>query len=440
MNIIAEHKDEIYYCKMEGHFFSITDLKWQLNKEISLVPSDVTDRLPEVAKEGYLYTLAHFTTEFSPGYVYNIHRIFYKLVSSVSFDVIDSETILKFNALLPEKANYGLYAVKSFIRKWLDFGYDGVHSSALSVLEKIKIETTCYGDNVKRRDPDNGPFTDDEMSLIIRKVEELFHLGKIDLSLYCFIHLLIYTGRRPLQLTTLRIKDLIRDESEWRLRIPRIKQGLSFRASFEDKVISEHLYHHLDRLSQQTISYLEKKLNVCLSNRVKGELPIFISRKIMKTCNSQADLDTLLVSDLLHAKNEILAQRMKKMTNKYEIISTRTNKPIHLHPRRFRYTLGTQMAKDGASVSVIARALDHSSVSSAGIYIKNTPDNVKDIDDRMSLFLAPLSKVFLGADTVFNSRKFTEIVNHAFGIKPEAEKTIKCFECKLFRPWTGETE
>ncbi|MDQ6674514.1 MAG: tyrosine-type recombinase/integrase, partial [Chloroflexota bacterium] len=52
------------------------------------------------------------------------------------------------------------------------------------------------------------------------------------------------------------------------------------------------------------------------------------------------------------------------------LISPRTGKPLHLTPRRLRYTLATEMAREGASRHKIADVLDHTDLQNVEVYIE----------------------------------------------------------------------
>ncbi|EIO12633.1 site-specific recombinase, phage integrase family domain protein, partial [Escherichia coli PA32] len=59
---------------------------------------------------------------------------------------------------------------------------------------------------------------------------------------------------------------------------------------------------------------------------------------------------------------------------------------------------------------MIAKALDHKSVNSSIIYIKNNPDNVYDIDKRLSAFFNPLSNILMGIEIEENKNFFIKFV------------------------------
>jgi integrase len=115
------------------------------------------------------------------------------------------------NVYLGSARNYKLNIVKAFITKWKKLNYP-VEATALRMLEKIKIIPNQTGEAVKRRDPNKGPLTETELNNIINAVRKFYHEKKIQCFLYCYILLLAITGRRPLQLISLKAKDLIKNE------------------------------------------------------------------------------------------------------------------------------------------------------------------------------------------------------------------------------------
>lgn len=145
-----------------------------------------------------------------------------------------------------------------------------------------------------------------------------------------------------------------------------------------------------------------------------------------------------MATDFLHMKNSFISKELDKITTKFNIQSSRTHNPIRLNARRFRYTLGSRLAKEGASVEVIAKALDHKSINSSGIYVKNSPDNVHYIDMKLHSFFEPLSKIFQDSDSTQNKKLFTEYVLNSFGFTDCKHEKIECLTCKNFRAWSSE--
>ncbi|MGC1072351.1 tyrosine-type recombinase/integrase [Pantoea agglomerans] len=438
MNLSLKVEEVSYKAKMNDYYFRLTDEKWKLDKSITISPIEVIKNTSSDIQYGYIHTLAYFASNFSGGYVSAINNSFKKFFTTSEIKIIDGESILRFKAGLKEHEVYCLCRMKSFLERWMNFNYPGIHSSSVVVFNDMKVKRGAIGEAVKRRDPNAGPFTDNELYMLKTKTQELLSEGKINLSLFCFLHLLISTGRRPVQLTSLKHIDLKKDEKGANINIPRVKQQLTFRESFTSNILAERLFSSLLQLKEQTIKYIETKFGEELEQHVKDLLPIFLNNDAVNSCTSLLDLKQKIYSDFLHAQNELLTNKLRNMAKQYGLISERTGNIIKLNPRRFRYTLGSILAKNGASISEIAQALDHSDISSAGIYIKNVADNVAKIDSHMNKFLSPLSNVFMGLDVESNSQEFINVIKDAFCINESVQNEIKCFECKKFNQWRTE--
>lgn len=438
MNLSLKIEEASYKAKMNGYYFKLTDEKWKLDKSITISPIEVIKNASSDIQSGYIHTLAYFASNFSGGYVSAINNSFKKFFTISQIKVIDGESILRFKAGLKEHEMYCLCCMKSFLERWVNFNYPGIHSSSVAIFNEIRVNRGAIGEAVKRRDPNAGPFTDNELNMLTTKTKDLLSEGKVDLSLFCFLNLLISTGRRPVQLTSLKHIDLKEDDKGVYIDIPRVKQQLTFRESFTSNILAEELFSLLLQLNERTTNQIEEKFGVKLEQHVKDLLPVFLNKEAVNSCTSLIDLKQKISSDFLHAKNESLTNELSKMAKLYAFISERTGAVIKLNPRRFRYTLGLILAKNGASISEIAQALDHSNISSAGIYIKNIADNVVIIDSHMNKFLSPLSNIFMGLDVESNSQEFINVIKDAFCIKEIVQNEIKCFECKKFNQWRTE--
>jgi integrase len=421
---------------MNGYSFKISDKKWQLDKETSVYPYKVVDKMPESLKIGYLNTLAYFSTEYSSCYIKNINSMFKIWVKLMTINTIDDKAVYQLNIHFGPKKNHQLNTVKTFIKKWKKLNYPGVDSTAFRMMDKIKIHTNLAGEAVKRRDPNKGPLTEDEMNTILKSIRKLFLQKKIEGFLYCYITLLAKTGRRPLQLISLKAKDLIKREGDYFLNIPKIKQRKEFRSEFNMKVIDEDLYGNLLMLIDENQSVIEEKFGASI-DQMRSELPIFLDVNKISHLNNTSDLSPFIKTDFLHMKKSVISKKLKILTAEYKIISSRTHNYIELNARRFRYTLGTSLANKGASVEVIAKALDHKSIHSSGIYLKNSPDNVRDLDEKLSNFFEPLSKIFLGQEVDESKRLFTEYVLESFGLTNDEKDENRCVTCKNFKPWSA---
>ncbi|MCJ8439184.1 tyrosine-type recombinase/integrase [Escherichia coli] len=434
MEIKCIESEQIFFAKMNRYSFKLSDKKWQLDKENCVYPHKVVDRMPTKMKLSYLKTLAYYASEYSSFYIQNINTLFYKWFGAITIDTIDDKAIYQLNVYLGSERNYKLNLIKAFIIKWKNLNYPGVEATAIRMLEKIKIIPNQTGDAVKRRDPNKGPLTETEFNKIINAVGKFYHEKKIQCFLYCYILLLAITGRRPLQLISLKAKDLIKNERGCFLNVPKVKQRKCFRKEFNMVMIEPFLYDSLSMLINQNQAFVEDKFSVGISN-YRGELPIFMNLDKITETKRIEDFLYDLTTDFFHMKNSVMSKLLKHFPSKFDVRSERTNSYIELNARRFRYTLGSRLANEGASIEVIAKALDHKSVNSSMIYIKNNPDNVYDIDKRLSAFFNPLSNILMGIEIEENKKFFIKYVSDAFFLLEDTKEDLKCLTCKKFNPW-----
>ncbi|WGK57175.1 tyrosine-type recombinase/integrase [Pantoea sp. SS70] len=432
--------EDVYHARMRGYHFYLNEDGWKLSKDIIVYSKNVTQYLKPEMQEGYLKTLAFFAMEYSSGHTRKINQIFTRWVKELGITLIDKKTILEFKSYLGEEQEYKIKIIKNFILKWHEFGYYGVDYPSVQLLGKLYIKSATYGDSVKRKDPDCGSFTQSEIERILKKLRDLNNDGKLRIDTYCFLLLLIYTGRRTQQISSLRIKDIMNIDGDFYLNIPRIKQRYNFRSEFSSVEINHFLYCKLNSLSKLVLNTVEKQIGDRLSDDLYKELPLFFSRRELALCSNKDDLISKLDSDFLHSKNRSLTKRINNLFRINPVLSSRADKPLKVNPARFRYTLGSELARKGVSIDTIAKALDHSSVACSGIYIKNHADNASEIDKRMNVFLEPLSKIFLGVESEINTDRFKDLMRATFQVAEIENKNIHCKNCRFFESWEGQYE
>lgn len=179
--------------------------------------------------------------------------------------------------------------------------------------------------------------------------------------------------------------------------------------------------------------------------KLKAELPLFPNLKMLSI---SIRLEEQLETDILHAPSDVIKRVMSDFTRSINVTSERTGLPIHLTPVRFRYTLGTNLAREGKREFIIAEALDHSDIQNAGVYVKNIPDIVKHINKAVALRLAPLAQAFQGvlvaseSDAVRGNDPSSRITNGVKGVGTcgsygfcGAIAPIACYTCNNFQPW-----
>jgi hypothetical protein len=78
------------------------------------------------------------------------------------------------------------------------------------------------------------------------------------------------------------------------------------------------------------------------------------------------------------------------------LISPRTGESLRLSARRFRFTLATQKAEEGASKFAIAVALDHTDLSYVYVYIETVSSIADPVAEATDAALLPLVRRFQG--------------------------------------------
>jgi hypothetical protein len=86
---------------------------------------------------------------------------------------------------------------------------------------------------------------------------------------------------------------------------------------------------------------------------------------------------------------------MKRFATEGNLISPRIGLRLILFPRRFRYTLATEMAREGASPEKIAGVLDHTDLQNVNVYIETSSCVIDQLGSFDELF-APLARSFRG--------------------------------------------
>ena len=96
------------------------------------------------------------------------------------------------------------------------------------------------------------------------------------------------------------------------------------------------------------------------------------------------------------APEEGINQAMARFSTAARLLSPRTRSPLHLTPRRFRSTLATEMAREGASRERIAEVLDHTDLQNVNVYIEAASYVVDQLGERFDQMFDPLLQRFRG--------------------------------------------
>lgn len=435
------------FFSREGYLVRFADTRWKLSKDVDIPISALENNLDAEIYLSFKCTLAFFARTASPAYAVNVFcsgkHYLESTAGRIPFSV---ESLISFRATLNAKTEYRLATLRGFVKQWAALGYSGVPAESLNLLNKWKLKGNEKGYAVQSMCADRGPLTDIEMEGVVAAVVSAYGESRLALVDACYTMLLAMTGRRPVQITGLKIKDLIQRADSYYINFPRAKQrSQSWRTTFNKFAIVEDLWLLLQQQAFAVRQSFTNRLAIKIPDVLVAELPLFPASHAF---SDEAELRDQLQGDRLHASTASVTDAMDRVQRVIGVISERTGLLVHLNPTRFRYTLGTNLAREGKGEFVIAEALDHSDIQNAGVYVKNIPEIVERIDKAVALQLAPIAQAFRGVLVISErdakrgddpgSRISNGVVNFgtcgSYGFCG-ALAPIACYTCNHFQPW-----
>lgn len=441
-------------AKADGYSFFLNDEKWSLDKNNSVNVEQVAGLLIEPAKTGFLKALAFYASNLSAAHTQNIATYMAHMLTLTKAVEISDIVLINYRAMLNPNAEYYLGTIRGFLRRWYGLGYPGVSKDVIRLLDGWTLKGNRKGDAVKRLDPEEGPLTDLELQAFNEGVVQAFERNLISLPELAMCLVASNTGRRPVQISHLRIIDVVRgknnkDEPFYIINIPRGKQGDGFRSSFKPFATTEELRTILVAQAKDSIRRVESVLGFELQEMDRLQIPLFPDLDAVKFVTSPQEFRKFHKTDKLHIAAAEVSDTLQFVVDAANIHSERTGEVLDINARRFRYTTGTRAAREGFGELVIAELLDHSDTQNAGVYIKNIPEHVKRLDEAVGFQLAPYAQAFAGV-LVDSERGAKRGDDPTSRIRTEdgvgvgtcgeygfcgANVPIPCYTCMHFQPW-----
>jgi integrase len=430
----------------DGYEIDFNAASWKLNKDVSIRVSNAAEFLNDQLYESYRGVLAFYAKGNSPAYVRNLHYECMRYFDATNaLELFSVESLISYRVLRGKHGEARLAKVRTFIRKWNALGYAGIPSDALHVLGKWSLSGGERGTPIRSMCPETGPLTDIEMDAVLTGAIEAYKDGALSLFDISLAMTVIMTGRRPVQITALKICDLHEKSGKYFLDVPRAKQRAEggWRKTFKQVPLVEDLWLLLKQ--QASAVYREFCKHTDISLELMRQLPLFPNYAAF---DGTEDLSIQLAGDMLHFRVEALNVLMARVALTLNVVSERTGDPIRMNAYRFRYTLGTNLGREGKGEYVIAEALDHTDTQHTGVYVKNLPEIVERIDKAVAYQLAPIAQAFQGI--VIRSENqakrggdpSSRISNGAANLGScgsygfcSALAPIACYTCRHFQPW-----
>ncbi|HHM7088337.1 site-specific integrase [Pseudomonas aeruginosa] len=436
------------FLSRDGYVVEFYSERWLLSKDVDIPIGALCSFFPGNA-HNLRRVLEFYAKNASPSHTKNLSERLGHYVKSLQGGTLFSvESILSYRSSLEKVHEWYLGSVRVLMRQWHRLGYPGISQEVLELLDNLVIKGNEKGRAVQSMCPDDGPLTDIEMQGVVEAATYAFSRQTLCLEDTCLLMMLAMTGRRPAQISALKIKDLSpKNSGKYFVDFPRAKQrGLKWRSAFKRFSILEDLWLLLQQQADQVRKDFASALKVgVVSSDFDGDLPLFPN---MKSFDPRVEVRELLNSDRLHISSLSIYTRVKETAELLNVVSERTGAALHLSPNRFRYTLGTNLAREGKGEYVIAEALDHSDTQNSGVYVKNIPDIVKRIDLAVALQLAPIAQAFRGVlvssenEAQRGNDPSSRISNGRANVGTcgsygfcGALAPIACYSCAHFQPW-----
>lgn len=439
------------YESLMCHIFYLDENVWKLSKDYSLNIMRLIGLTPNGLKAQLRHVMAFFCERYSAGYVKSINVALINYFSQTQSEGFDDIAFINFrsSSVLAEQ---NISTLRSFLRQWYKLGYEGVPRQIVDMLDSWRIKGTSRGERVKRLDPTQGPFSDLELEAFNDGAVAAFETGAIDVEDLAVSLLISSTGRRPIQLTHLKLCDIwssdpTKSDVRYFINVPRAKQGLGFREAFRTFEITRELWAVL---SAQKKSVERWYLQHDGENNpgLIAQLPLFPGRRALAKKIGFPSLASRLQTDELHMRAGYITAALKKVGEASDLYSHRTDEELHLFATRFRYTIGTRGAREGLNRYVIAELLDHSDIQHVDTYTLNVPEHVKRIDEAMAYQLIPIAQAFSGVlvdsegDALRGHDPNSRVRTQKFGCGTcgyhgfcGALAPIACYTCIHFQAW-----
>lgn len=455
-------KSQDTFLSFKGYQIDIDDGIWVLDINQTVNMSNLS-KFSEKVRSDVLNTFIHFAKYSSSTHATEMISYALKYPDLTGESEITVKGILEYkNYFNDKKYEYKLAKFRVFLKKLYDLGYASVDDEIYDLMDSWKLGGNEKGAAVLSLDPDEGPFSPFEFQAIITRTNEYLAENKISYYEAALIRIFCATGRRPIQIAGLKVKDLymsdkykFNDKNEVHiLNIPKAKiRGASgFRFAFSEvgirESIAQILFEHIRILKQMLSKAIKREL---LEQEV-AELPLFYDFKELANLNwgNEKEIAQILPKEIIHLPTVQLTQKLKDAVGKLGIRSRDTGKPISVNAYRFRYTLGTNAARQKAGVNVIAKLLDHHDTQNAHCYVQSVPEIAQQISSIMDENLRKYADAFQGKvvkDEV-EAKSQVKDANRISCVEQDCDvgscgthqycndyAPIACYLCSKFMPW-----
>lgn len=439
-----------------GYTFNISDSIWRLDGSTTINLGKLPSSLDIDTDQGFRRSLCRYAEELSAVTTEHMFKFFKSFMEKETNEGrFTLENLTKYRVSLDSDKEHLIGGVKSFLLAWHEWGYKGITNEVADYLKELKLKGMIKGKAVTGACPYSGPLTHNELGALIDWASNAFMQNELNLKEYSAFMAFVMTGRRPVQIRSLRAVDLIvREDSngnDYVINCPRAKQrGVGFREQFTSLTINEDLYLLLHNQRNQSIQFVESCLGEKIPASLHEQIPIYLQESRVRCLTTIKDLKSKInnTPDYLHMTRDSASELIRGVSRKNKAKSERTGEYINFTSYRFRYTKATNLARRGITGVALAAALDHVDTQNIGIYTENTEETAKQIDEVMAPMLAPLAQAFSGK-LIASERDAVRANDPNSRVKNGKSENVgscgtyafcasgyrACYTCSSFEPW-----
>lgn len=439
-----------------GYEFDLNSNIWQLDKNKQLDTFFISKFHHEI-QDDLIGTLAYFAETKSAYHAVNMAVSLKSYYDKTQNNLIDEKGLLKYKSIYSRKnEEHRLGTLRVFLKQIYYLEYEAVSEQVFELLNGWKLAGNDKGQAVLSLDPEEGPYSDLEFEAIKAGLDNKYAESVISLEEYVIAQLFACTGRRPIQIASLKIGDLdidsqLLDKSIFVLSVPRAKvRGGKFRGKFRKFALEEYVGQVIRLHIAQLKTVTEQILGRSLTNKQINLIPLFPDNLFELKHLSAKELELCLETDVMHITTSELTSRLRNVVDKLKITSERTGKNLYTTGYRFRYTLGTRAAREGAGIITIAQLLDQSDTQNTKVYVANIPEHAATISVIMNGSLIRYANAFLGEVVLDESDALNKVPNapriRSFDSKSNLGSCgtcndchqfapVACYVCPKFKPW-----
>ncbi|SPY29380.1 site-specific integrase [Photobacterium damselae] len=443
-----------------GFEFDYLSDRWTLNRNVT-AQVGFLNTFEQPLQDDIRETLVYFAEHHSAKYVQNLINMLKVYLRESGCGDFSEIGFLSFKNKMSKPLQYKVAYVRGFVRQMRFLGLDRhIDDAVFKLTDQWRISGNDKGAAVLTLDPETGPFSDLEFEAIGLHAAHRYAEGKLATEEYACLSMFKASGRRAEQIASIKCKDFSYSAKYtgtlmYVVLIPKAKvRGGKFRSVLKPYALVNSVAQVVEQHIQEQTAKVEDALGRKMTLEEKGELPLFIDVGMieeMQSINPDALMD-YLKSELPHSKTRDLTDNLNGAVKKLEIISERTGEPLKSTSYRFRYTLGTRAAREGAGTLTIATLLDHSDTQNVHVYVANAPEHAVHISKIINQPLARYASVFAGKLVEDEAEANAE--NAGAARIPCREKEcdvgscgsssycqdyapIACYLCPKFRPWAN---